>query len=467
VLLVTFVLYLAVIVGIGVWLYGSNRDLDDFVLGGRRIGPWVTALSAEASDMSAWLLLGLPGAAWATGLSVVWTAIGLAAGTLFNWVVVARRLRVESERLGAITIPGFLEARFGNRGHALRRAGSAFIVIFYAVYISAQFMAAGKLMEVTFGIPYRYGILIGALVMLGYTATGGFLAVCWTDLFQGMLMGLGVVVLPVAGILYLGGWAPVAEAMAKAGPEMLAWSGGNAGGALLGFLVGSLAWGLGYPGQPHILVRFMAIRDPRKLRLCTAISMVWVILALAGAILIGLVARAVLDPATVGDKEQVMPLLAAARLPAAVAGILLSAAVAAMMSTVDSQVLVVSAAVTRDLFRRAEGHGKDELLIGRLVTGYVGLAALKIALSETEIFARVKFTWAGLASSFGPVLLLSLFWRGMRRAGAIAGMVAGGATVLVWGNIPATNAALNPIVPGCAAALVVAVGVSLAAGGKE
>jgi sodium/proline symporter len=447
-ILLVFLVYLLLLASIGIYYTRANRGLEDFVLGGRRLGPWVTAVSAEASDMSGWLLIGLPAAAFAGGFSILWAVVGCAAGTLFNWVVIAPRLHRSAAKANALTIPDFLDARFSGRGgHLIRIVAVVIILIFYATYISAQFTAAGKIFEATFSgistpwgefsLDYVQGILIGCGVILFYTVAGGFLAVAMTDLIQGMIMAFSVVLLPAVGIWQLGGLDGLWHTMAQAQDgEILLRLGGQQKGLafLLGVVAGGLSWGLGYPGQPHILVRFMAIKEPGKLRFSALISVCWVLVALYGAMFVGFVGRA-LHPAGLEDPDSVFPLLATHLLPEWLAGIMIAAAIAAVMSTVDSQILVAVSAVVGDIYGKLLGgevRSSRGVWLGRLTGVLLGGAAFLLALQRRGVFEQVFDAWGGLAAGLGPAVCFSLLWSRTTFQGVLAGMLVGSLLVQVW-----------------------------------
>jgi len=459
VILLIFLAYLLIMAAIGIYYTRSNRVLEDFVLGGRKLGPWVAGVSAEASDMSGWLLIGLPAAAYAGGFSILWAVIGCTAGTLFNWVVIAPRLHRAAAASGAMTIPDFLEARFpGNGAVAVRVAAVVIILLFYATYISAQFMAAGKIFETTFSgietpwgtvsLSYVQGIVIGCGMILFYTVLGGFLAVAVTDLIQGLIMAFAVLVLPVAAIGEMGGLERLWETMAAAGGggSLLSVSGGQSGIAfILGVAVSGLSWGLGYPGQPHILVRFMALREERKLRAAALISVVWVLVALYGAMFVGFAARACFAGG-LQDPDRAFPLLATRFLPPWLAGVMIAAAVAAVMSTVDSQILVAVSAVVEDIYGKILGGDVRSLRgvwMGRATGLLLGLAGFWLALERSSVFQQVFNAWGGLAAGLGPAICFSLLWRGTTWQGALGGMIVGAGLVQFW---PMVEAAL-PYVP--------------------
>ncbi len=469
---VAFIAYLVALVVVGLIAYRRTRTFDDFYLAGRKLNPWVTALSAEASSESGWLLLGLPGQAFAQGIGAFWVALGCICGTFFNWTALAKRLRKITGFFKAITIPDYLESRFSDSTHALRIISALLIAVFMTAYVAAQFVASGKALSVTFGIDYHLAVVIGSAVILFYTMMGGFFAVAWTDALQAMMMIFGLVVIPSVGFAKLGGLGGLWKSLASItdpGKGFLSLRVGKEGIALATFLIGMIGIGLGYPGQPHVLVRFMAIKKPGLMRKGALIGVIWAVIALYGAVFIGLVARAVLttDP---GDPERVMPLLAIQLLPAWLAGIMIAAAMAAMMSTADSQLLVASSTFVQDFFHKAFGREPNPrtlVLLSRIVTLIVGATALVVALRQDPenpvgvVFWLVLYAWGGLASSFGPLLVLSLYWKRVTRAGAIAGMIAGSATVVVWKNISVLSNFLYELVPGFVVSLLVVVLVSL------
>jgi len=451
-ILVAFLCYLAVLIVIGLVSSRLTRTLADFVLAGRRLGAWVTAISAKASDMSGWLLIGLPSESYQNGFSVVWASIGCIAGTFFNWTALAKRLRRYSELLNALTLPDYFESRFHDeRGHHLRLVSMIIIVVFFTAYVSAQFVAAGKALNATFGVTFFQGTLIGAAVIIFYTVLGGFFAVAWTDMFQGILMVFGLVVLPLVGLFKMGGIGELASTLHEVGPGMLRVTGSGQGfGAAAAVVLGGLAIGLGYPGQPHIVVRYMAIRKPRELRRSALISVIWVVLAVYGALFIGLVGVRYISRG-IADPDQVMPLLAKTLLPPWLAGVLISAAIAAMMSTADSQLLVVTSSISEDLYHRLLRRRADErtlVVVSRIATLVVGGVAFVLAQFGGAVFWLVLYAWGGLAASFGPPLILSLRWKRTTKWGALAGMVLGSATIIIWHNIPVLKNLIYELFPG-------------------
>jgi sodium/proline symporter len=434
-----FGLYLLLMLVVGAVTVRYMRSLDDFVLGGRRLGPWVTAISERASGESAWFLLGLPGATYALGFSEFWSVIGIGFGILCSWTFIAIALRGYTGRAGALTIPDFLAARFPGYGLAIRGLATVIILFFYTTYLGAQFVGAGKILNATFGMSYTWGMVLGAVVVLAYTVMGGFLAVAWTDLFQGLLMAVVAVVLPVLAFIHLGGWHGFLSSVAVRGPEFLTINAGKTGHAFVfGVMVGGLSWGFGYFGQPHLLTRYMAIRKIRDLRHGTLIAMSWVLAAYWGAAFIGILGVGVLGP-NLGDPEQVMPLLTRALVPPWIAGMLISGAVAAMMSTADSQLLVATSSLTEDVYVKMIRSGRPPdrpeflVLLGRIATLLITGIALFLAFTNQElIFDMVAYAWSGLGSSFGPVILLALWWKRTTRGGALAGMIVGMVSTVLW-----------------------------------
>jgi len=434
-----FGLYLLLMLVVGVVTVRYMRSLDDFVLGGRRLGPWVTAISERASGESAWFLLGLPGATYALGFAEFWSVIGIGFGILCSWTFIAVALRGYTGRAGALTIPDFLAARFPGHGLAIRGLATVIILFFYTTYLGAQFVGAGKILNATFGMPYAWGMVLGAVVVLAYTMMGGFLAVAWTDLFQGLLMAAVAVVLPVLALVHLGGWHGMLSSVAVKGPDFLAINAGKTGHAFVfGVMIGGLSWGFGYFGQPHLLTRYMAIRRIRDLRHGTLIAMGWVLAAYWGAAMIGILGVGVLG-SSLADPEQVMPLMTRALVPPWIAGMIISGAVAAMMSTADSQLLVATSSLTEDVYvkmlRRGRPPDRPEFLVllGRIATLLISAVALFLAFTNQElIFDMVAYAWSGLGSSFGPVILLALWWKRTTRGGALAGMIVGMVSTVAW-----------------------------------
>ena len=449
--LIGFIFYLVVILVVGFITYNINKSHKDFFIAGRKLNPWVVAFSERASGESAWLLLGLPGAAFASGLLEFWTALGCVSGIIFYWFFIARALREETERLEAFTLPTFLAARF-EKGQAAIRVLATFIIIFFFIfYLSAQFNGAGKILNVTFGLDQSIGMIIGALVIIFYTMMGGFFAVAWTDMVQGIIMIGTLVVLPLVGMAQLkeihNGSQVLGDLVSADGHRMLSWTGGKTGWAAAALIISGLSWALGYMGQPHLLTRFMAIRKAEQIKISRRIAIAWVIPAFSGALIMGIVGAGLYEPGMFDDVEKLMPHLANELLPAWLAGIFVSGAIAAMMSTADSQLLVISSSIIEDLFHRTLGWnvGDKALLRGsRLITIGVGLIGFMIALtSDKLIFSMVSYAWAGLGSSFGPLMLLMLTWKKVSWQGTIAGLITGFVTTVVWSELTALDAVIS------------------------
>ncbi len=464
-----FAAYLALMLWIG-WLgYRRTRDMADYILGGRGLGRWVAALSAGASDMSGWLLLGLPGYAYAAGLASLWLSGGLLLGTWANWRWVAAPLRVYTEAVGdALTLPEYFARRFGAAGRWLRPLAALFILLFYLFYTGSGLVAGGRLFEEVFGLDYAAAVLAGASVVLAYTLFGGFLAVSWTDLVQGLLMAAALLVVPVAVVVAEGGPGAAIEGIRAVDPALLDPLRRDGGRAMGPLAVLSLAgWGLGYFGQPHILARFMALRHPAAAAPARRIAVSWTALGLAGATLAGLAGVVYLQPPLTGaDTEKVFMQLVAALFHPLIAGILLAAILAAIMSTADSQLLVASSALAEDFYRdllRPDAGARELVAVGRGAVALVGGGALWLALEpDSKVLDLVGHAWAGFGAAFGAPLLLSLFWGRMTAAGAFAGIVAGGVTVILWGRASGGWFDLYELVPGFLAAAVAAVLASLA-----
>lgn len=446
-----FVLYLAGMAGIGAYFARRNRTVEDFVLGGRGLGVWVTALSAQASDMSAWLLIALPAMAYKVGLAALWPAVGCAIGTVFNWVFVAPRLREETGRAGAMTIPDYLAARFGGSrgGASVRLLTVVVILVAYASYIASQCNAAGKTLATLsehvvtpwgrLNVSYHLGMIVGIGIILLYTTLGGFLAVSWTDLVQGLLMVTTVVVLPLVGIRALGGFGGLWAELHRIDPKLLTWQGAGgepAQGLFLGTVIGGLGWGLGYPGQPHILVRFMALKDPRQMRRAGFLGITWALLAMWGAIFVGLVAKVTVANLGNAQADKAMPTLALTLMHPAVAGAMIAAAIAAMMSTADSQLLVAASAVEEDIYIRLLGghpRGKAGVWIGRVTVLALGAVAVPLAWDPRKtVFSGVLDGWGVLAAGLGPVVILALLSPRTNRRGAAVGIFVGLVISQLW-----------------------------------
>src|SRR5690625_1897218 len=467
---------------IGIIMYRRTTDLSDFVLGGRSLGPAVAALSAGASDMSGWLMLGLPGAIYVSGISESWIAIGLAIGAYLNWQFIARRLRVYTEvSNNAITIPDFLENRFKDNSRLLRVISALVILLFFTFYTSSGMVAGAKLFESSFGLSYQAALWIGVIVVVSYTFLGGFLAVVWTDFVQGTLMLLALIVVPIVAISQIGGWNEAVQAVGNINPGHLQMVKGV--GAIA--IISSIAWGLGYFGQPHIIVRFMALKSPKDIPTARFIGTTWMILGLYGAIFTGFAGLAFIATQDVSalnsfgiavvndggvqmleDPEKILIAFTQILFHPVVAGLLLAAILSAIMSTIDSQLLVSSSAVAEDFYKaifRRNATDQELVWVGRIATVAIALIAAVIAINpESSVLELVSYAWAGFGAAFGPVIVLSLFWKRVTRNGALAGIIVGAVTVIIWGDFLSGGIFdLYEIVPGFLLNLIVAIVISL------
>lgn len=447
--LLTFVVYLLGMLALGFIAYRLTSNLSDYILGGRSLGPGVAALSAGASDMSGWLLLGLPGAVYLSGLSELWIGVGLVAGAFLNWRFVAARLRrATAEANDALTIPDFLEHRFGDRSRALRTISATVILVFFTLYISAGLVGGGLLFQSTFGMDYTTALIVGAIVIVSYTFLGGFLAVSWTDFVQGILMFFTLLLVPMFVIVLVGGWGEASAQIQSTDPGHSAVLSGM---TFLG-MISLLAWGLGYFGQPHILARFMAIRSEEDVPRATLIGMSWMILALVGAIGTGYMGVAYFADSPIEAHETVLIELIQAIFNPWIAGILMAAILAAIMSTIDSQLLVSSSALANDFYKgliRADASQTELVWVSRGTVIAVSVVALLLALDpEAGVLDLVAYAWGGFGAAFGPVIILSLYWPRMNRNGALAGMIVGAVTVIVWKQLSGGLFDVYEIVPG-------------------
>jgi len=463
-------IYLAGMLVIGWFAYRRTSGLSDYVLGGRSLGPAVTALSAGAADMSGWLLMGLPGAMYAQGLSAGWIAVGLTIGAYANWLYVAPRLRTYTEEAGdSMTIPSYLENRFGDGTRIVRLVSALVIIIFFTFYISSGMVSGGVLFQSSFGLDYRTGLWIVSIVTIAYTLFGGFLAVSWTDFVQGMIMFLALVMVPIVTLIHSGGIGGSLSEIRAIDPTLLD---PLKGASFLG-IVSLLAWGLGYFGQPHIIVRFMAISSVKEIKKARRIGMGWMIFSVGGAMLTGLIGAAYFSRQglSLADPETVFIELSRILFHPFITGFLLAALLAAVMSTISSQLLVTSSSLTEDLYRillRRGASDRELNIVSRLAVLIVSILALALSYTKNDtILTLVAYAWAGFGASFGPVILLSLYWKKMNRWGALAGMAAGAITVIVWANVPVLKDTLYEIVPGFAANLIAIFVVSLLTKGDQ
>ena len=475
---ITFGIYLIVVLLIGMAAYFSTRSFDDYILGGRSLGPFVTAMSAGASDMSGWLLMGLPGAVFVSGMSEAWIAIGLTVGAYLNWLLVAGRLRVHTEyNNNALTLPEYFFHRFGAQGKAMKVISAAIILFFFTIYCAAGVVAGARLFESLFHISYAQAMWLGAGATIAYTFIGGFLAVSWTDTVQASLMIFALILTPIMVLIVVGGPDDVSLAISKVaagkGKDLSEYSSLFAGTTFLG-IVSTAAWGLGYFGQPHILARFMAADNVQSLKHARRIGMTWMILCLGGAVAVGYFGIAYFgakpeDIGALGGKdERIFIGLATLLFNPWIAGVILSAILAAVMSTLSCQLLVCSSAIAEDFYKgflRPNASQPELVWVGRLMVLAVAMIAIVIAADpESKVLGLTAYAWAGFGAAFGPVVILSLVWKRMTATGALVGMISGAVVVVAWAE------AMNPwlksqgyptmyeIVPGfiaCALAIVV------------
>jgi|TARA_B110000495_G_scaffold203386_1_gene226845 sodium/proline symporter len=472
---IIFILYLTFLLGVGIWTFKFNKTQEDYLLAGRKLGPWVTAFSERASGESAWLLLALPGAAITVGLSESWAVVGIILGIIASWFLIAEKLREETEKYDSLTIPQYLHRKFDDRSNIIRLFSSVIIAFFFLFYVSAQFHASGKVLNSLFELGPVTGISIGAAIIIVYTLMGGFYAVAWTDLLQGILMIGTLIILPIAGYIELSeSGMTLSDGLAKADSIFHNNNGSFFGGkekmAAVVATLGGLSWGLGYLGQPHLVIRYMAIRSSKDVKVARKIAIAWAIPGITGAFLIGLVALLYFGPEyflTI-DPEQAMPLLASKLLHPILAGLFISGAVAAMMSTADSQLLVSTSAVTEDFYHQYLGNQLSEkslVKMSRIMIVVLGLIAYGIAIfSEIQgkkIFGVVSYAWSGLGSAFGPALVMTLWWKKTTRQGVISGLIVGFLTTVIWANIPELKAIVTERLSSFVFAFIAVYGVSI------
>lgn len=452
--IIIFIVYLAILIGIGLYFYSKTSSIEGFLLGGRGLGSWVTAISAQASDMSGWLLMGLPGAIYLKGMPEIWIGIGLFIGTVANWTAISSRLRVYTEKANALTLSTFFDHRFKDPTKALRVISAVIILVFFTIYSSSGLVASGKLFQLMFGIDYSLAVVIGAVVIVSYTFLGGFLAVSWTDLIQGMLMIIAIVIVPIMAINSMGSINVALDVMKEQGLPTNIFGGGI---SILA-IISAVAWGLGYFGQPHILARFMGIKSIKELPKARVIAISWVLISLAGALFIGILAVPLYPGLSGGAEETVFMLMIREFFPAWIGGIFLAAIMAAIMSTIDSQLLVCSSALTEDIyqvFTKKQPSEKQVVFFGRLSVIVIALIALAMAFSPNNtVMGLVSYAWAGFGAAFGPLVIFALFTKKTTWQAALAGMLVGAVTVIVWKNI-GLGVYLYEIVPGFALNMLV------------
>ena len=483
IIVVAIVAYLAMMLYIGFRMSNKNKNTDDFYLGGRKLGPLVTAMSAEASDMSSWLLMGLPGVAYLTGVAdAAWTAIGLAIGTYLNWLLVARRIRVYTHTTNSITIPDFFADRYGDKKHILSSVAAVIIIIFFIPYTASGFAACGKLFNQLFGVNYMIAMIVSAAIIVGYCALGGFLAASTTDLIQSIVMTIAIVIVVIYATHMAGGMDAVLT-NARALPGYLSLTSvydpetgsSSAYGALTSFSM--LAWGLGYFGMPHVLLRFMATEDDKKIKTSRRIATVWVVISMAVAVFIGIAGLGMTKAGALpvlADPERIIITVAQlisshGILAAVIAGVILSGILASTMSTSDSQLLAASSSFSQNLLQDLFGvklTQKQSIAIARLTVVVIAVIAVFLARNpDSSVFKIVSFAWAGFGATFGPIVLLALFWKRSTLQGALSGMIVGGIMVFVWKFLIAPMGGIwgiYELLPAFALALLVNVVVSLA-----
>lgn len=467
-ILISFIVYLFFMLAIGFFFYYKTKNISDYILGGRGLNSWVTSMSAQASDMSGWLLLGLPGYAYLAGMEAFWLLLGLITGTYINWRFVAERLRKYTETAGnSITLPNYFQNRFKAKTKTLRMTAAIFIIIFFLIYTASGFVAGAKLFSTVFSISYFSALATGAAVIISYTFLGGFLAVSWTDFVQGTIMFFAIIIVPIVVLESNEGLVSTIHYINLQTPEFLNPL-TTADGSPISWItvVSLLAWGLGYYGQPHILARFMAIKHHTQVKKARRIAMIWVVFSLFAAMGLGIIGTEFIFPELTGpDSEKIFMLLIHEYIPPIFAGVLLSAILAAVMSTADSQLLVASSALTEDIYRvviKREASEKELVWLGR--AGVIGVAAVAFIFAldpESSVLELVAYAWAGFGAAFGPLIFLSLYWKRMTAAGAIAGIITGGITVLIWKLLSGGIFDLYEIVPGFLLSVIAIVVTSL------
>ena len=466
---VVFILYVILLLGIGWVTSRKATSPSSFFLADRSLKAWVTAVSSTASSESAWAVLGTVGLVYKEGLAAVWFLPGCLMGYAANWLLLAERLRKFSHDTHAITLPDYLEAHFKDKTNVLRLISVIIIFACMMAYVGAQFAAIGKTFDAIFGVPHHLSIPIGAAIIILYTMLGGFLAVAWTDFVQGLIMVFGLVLLAGIAVVSLGGFGAMVEQVSQAHPQSLEWMGGRTAGGFFGFMIGLLGIGLGYPGQPHVLNRYMAAKDTRTIRLGMWIALGWGFLVYGSAILLGLCGHALFPG--LSDPEHLFPKAAEALLPTVVSAVVLTGVLAAIMSTVSAQIIVAASAVAHDvctqMINRDLSH-QQILKISRISILVLGVGAMIIALLKVPvIFWFVLLAWSGLGASFGPVILFTLYSKKVTREGAIAGLLTGFITTLVWKGLGLSDTVIYELVPAFALASLAVWGVSQWTAEKE
>lgn len=447
VVLFTFIAYIVAVMFVGVFAFFVTRNLSDYVLGGRRLGGAVAALSAGASDMSSWLLMGLPGAVYFLGLSQIWVSLGLVIGAYTCWVLLAKRLRIYSEvAQDSVTIPAYLDNRFRDKSKLIRMIAALTIMIFFIFYIAAGLYAGGLLLSSTFGLEYSTALWLGTAIIILYTCVGGFLAVSWTDFFQGNLMLICLLIVPFYVIGQVGGWTIGMSKVRVLHPEYFQWTAGLSPREILNLV----SWGLGYFGMPHILVRFMSVKSTKEIPLARRVCISWMSLSLVGAVLVGIVGAIYFCECPLGNRETVFMELSKQMFPSWMMGIVLAAVLSSSMCAIDSQMLAASSALTEDFYHvwfRRNASQRELMLIGRITVLFIAAIALYLARKpEQSIMSLVSFAWAGLGATFGPSMVLSLYWRRTTRIGVVLGMLSGASVAILW-RFSGLGSVLYEIIP--------------------
>ena len=438
-ILAILLIYFAVMIYIGYIFSKKTTDIAAYLLGGRKIGPWVTGFSERASEMSGWMSVGIPGEGYAFGVAAMWNIVGCYLADLFSWARMAKRLRVYTEAVGVLTLPGFFETRFRDKKATLRILITLVIIIFMVPYVSAQYVAAGKLFDATTALTYWQGIILGAIIMVTYTVLGGFFAVSWTDLLQGTIALFGIMLLAIIGIARIG-FAQIFQEMARIDPVLVDPYMGMAGIAVMVTIMSYLAIGFGWPGNIHIMVRFMGIRSTKDIKKAALIALLLISLVYTSAIMVGMSGRVAVDAIglELADMEYILPSLATLWLPIPIAAMTIAAALALMMSTADSQLLIAVGGIVEDVYHRflkKDASDAQLLFLSRVFTVILGIGALFIAQEGGRVYLLVLFAWSGLGAAFGPPLILSLWWKRITKAGVIAGIITGTVVTIYWNQV--------------------------------
>ncbi len=428
-----FVGYFVILLGIGFVTFRRTKSHEDYALAGRSNNMWVTAISATSSDMSGWLLLGVPGLAYAGGLSAIWTVIGILVGNYFNWVVVSKRLRLITQKYNAVSLSEYFEKRFNDKKGSISIISAIIIVVFMIINASAEVIGSGKLLNASFNIDYNTAIIISLLIVLVYTFLGGYLAVSWSNLLQGTLIFLALIIVPIAGLVDVGSIGALGNNLVAQDSSLLSFFGSDETAfAIFGLVIGGLGIGVGYPGQPHIMTSYMSIEDPEELRHSTLIAMFWTVITTYGAVMIGLLGRAIIP--TLDDPETIYLSLVEKLFSSNVIGLFAAAVMAAILSSVSAYLLVAATSTATNVYSRIkkDKEGKQSLIVERVAIVIIGVLAFLMSLEGGIVFTVALFAWGGLAASFGPLIIGSLYWKGVNLQGAIASMLTGMVVNLVW-----------------------------------